>query len=239
MSTLLNGTSQQIVFSVPASGPLNVNGANTLLILWRIVTTSDLTWLSGIETETSAAAASATIGRHVNGTVYWSNGTAEQNANTITDSDGWMLNAGRKTSGSTLPTLSRCIIGGANTHTVAGGTRTDPPSIASGTIRIGGNDDFANVRVAAAAIFNKVLTDAEINGVNTAKTTQSIYDLTPVCLADDDDSFGSDLMGNATFVSNNGTSDGDNPSGWVYGIGGGGPITDGPKLRFVRSALRW
>lgn len=221
MSRLCDGVDDQIAFTVPASG-INVNGAHTLLIVVRIIQTSDLTWLSFIETETSAAAAGAAMGRSaLAGGVYWSQGATLGEANTITDSDGWMICAASKASGSSIPRLHRSIIGGANTHTDWTGALAAAASIASGTIRIGGNDDFANIRVAAAAIFDKVLTDAEINGINTAKTTKSIYDLTPVWLVDDNDAFVADYMGHSGNGTKTGTaSDADNPSGWVYGVGG-------------------
>lgn len=222
MSRLFDGVNDEMVYTVPASG-IDVNGAHTLLIVVRQIATSDTIWQSYIETQTSAAAAAATLGRNNVGQVYWAQGATATSAISMTDSDNWVVAAARKTAGSSIPTFSKCVVGGANTHTAGGGSLVASPSIASGTIRIGGNDDFANIRVAAAAIFTRVLSDAEINGINAALTTQSIFDLTPVWLVDDLDGFATDYMNNADRTSIVGTADdADDPAGWVFGISGGG-----------------
>lgn len=203
--------------SVPASG-LDVNAAHTLLIVCRIMVAADLTWLSFIETETSAAATAATIGRSaLAGGVYWSQGVTLGEANTITDSDGWLICAASKPAGTSIPRLHRSIVGGADTHTDWSGALVASASIASGTLRIGGNDDFANIAVAAAAIFDKVLSDAEINGINTAKTSQSILNLSPTWMVDASDGLVLDQVGSADRTSVTGTSAAANdPTGWVY-----------------------
>jgi hypothetical protein len=217
VSRQFDGVDDQMAYTVPASG-LNVSGAHTLLIVVRIMATADNTWLSFLETETSAAATSASLGRSNGGELYWSQGATIGDEITATDSDGWMIAAATKPAGFTSPTLHRSLIGGANTHTAHASTLIAAASIASGTIRIGGNDDFANIRVAAAAIFDKVLSNAEIDGINTAKTTQAIYDLGPVWLVDDLDAFAADYMNNADRTAITGTADNaDDPSGWVFG----------------------
>lgn len=222
MSRLFDGVDDQMVYTVPASG-INVNGNHTLLVVVRIMQTNDTVWLSFIETETSAAAAAATLGRANNGELYWAQGSTSNDAITTNDSDNWIVAAATKTAGAlTTPRFYKGVVGGANTHTDGASTIAASASIASGTIRLGGNDDFANIRLTAAAIFDKVLTDGELDGINTAKTTQSIYDLTPVWLVDDNDAFATDYMGNANRTSITGTADdADDPAGWVYGISGG------------------
>lgn len=219
MSQLFDGVDDQMVYTVPASG-IDVNGAHSMLIVVRILVTADLTWLSFIETETSGAVGSAALGRSAfAGGVYWGQGTSLEEQNAITDSDGWLIAAANKPAGSSIINIHRCIIGGANTHTAGSIAKAAAASIASGTLRIGGNDDFANIRVAAAAIFTRELTNGEIDGINTAKTTQSIYNLTPAWLVDDNDGLVNDYMGRANRSSVTGTaSDADNPSGWIYGI---------------------
>jgi hypothetical protein len=229
VSRLFDGTDDQMVYAVPASG-LNVNGAHTLLVVARIMRVADNTWESFIEKETSGGAASAAMIRQqlvaTTGTLGWTNGTGLGKGTTaITDSNGWLLLAATHAAGSATPRLHRSIIATASHEHAdhSGGAIAAASSIASGTIRLGGNDDFANMRLAAAAIFDKVLSDGQIEGIVTAKTTQSIYDLTPVWLVDDADAFVSDYMNNADRTSVTGTADdADDPSGWVYGIGGGG-----------------
>src|SRR5687767_12075050 len=110
-----------MVYTVPAAG-VNVNGAHTLLLVVREIATNDAIWQSYIETETSAAGAAATLGRRNDGTLYWAQGVTLGNAISMTDSDNWVIAAARKTAGSSVPTLSKCVIGGANTHTAGGGS---------------------------------------------------------------------------------------------------------------------
>lgn len=239
MSRLFDGIDDQMVYTVPASG-VEVSGAHTLLIVVRELNTSGTAWQSYVETETSAAAAAATIGRNNGGQIYWAQGVTATSAISMTDADNWVVAATTKTAGSSIPQFYKGVIGGGDTNTAGGGTLAASPSIASGTIRIGGNDDFANIRVAAAAIFNKVLTSGELAGINAAKTTQSIYNLAPVWLVDNNDAFATDYMGNANRSSITGTaSDADDPAGWVYGIsgGGGGGVIPAP-VQIIRSNIR-
>jgi hypothetical protein len=236
----------QISYPVPASG-VNVNGAHTLLVIARITVTADNTWLSFLETETSAAAAAASLHRQqlsaTLGSVGWAaNGSLLANGGpALTDSDGWLLVASTKAAGSSVPRLHSSIIASAtHRHNDHGAALAAANSIASGTIRLGGNDDFFTGRMAAAAIFDKALTDGEIEGIAVAKTTQSIYDLTPKFLVDDNDAFLADYMGLVGNGTDAGTADdADDPADWVYGIGGAPPITDATeKLRVVRSNFR-
>jgi hypothetical protein len=94
-------------------------------------------------------------------------------------------------------------------------------------LKVGGDDDFANIYLAAFAYWNGVtLSQAQIEGINTAKTTQSILDLSPTAAYDDSDAFATDLTaGTADRSSIVGTTDSaDDPSGWVY-LGGGAAAT--------------
>lgn len=241
MSRFFDGTDDQMVYDgvvVP-----QVNGAHTLLVVARIMRVADDTWESFIETETFAAGAAATLGRRTSGNLYWAQGSTSTDVVAATDSDNWCVFAATKTAGSSIPRLHKCVIGGANTHTDHGGAAlAASASIAGGLIRLGGNDDFANMRLAAAAIFNKVLTDGEIDGIDTALTTASIAALDPTWLVDDSDAFATDLTANTLDrTSITGTADdGDDPAGWVYGVGP--PPTLGVELpdytRFPRHRLR-
>ena len=199
----------------------NLSGALTILIVVKILVAADNTWLSFIEHENSGSA-KPSLGRTNGGVIYMSNSAANQTAISITDSDGWMIVACTKATGSATPRMHKCIIGGANTHTDAGGTLGNDGTM--NTIRIGGNDDFANIRVAAAATWaGTALTDANINGINSAATTQSILDLSPSWCVDDSDAFATDLTaGTIDRTALVGTTDSaDDPTGWVY-FGGGG-----------------
>ena len=241
MSRAFDGVDDQMVYTIPSSS-YDVTGAHTILIVARIMQTNDAVWLSFIEHETSAAGASATLGRRNNGNLYWANGTTASNAVAATDSDNWCVFASRKPAGVSGVTTSKCVIGGANTHTNDGGAHANAPGVLSGTLRIGGNDDFANIRVAAAAVFpGTQLADADLNGIASAKTTQSIADLSPTWLVDDSDAFATNLVNPGVMdrASITGTADdADDPSGWVYGLGGAAATSLPPLQSFrVRSPL--
>lgn len=230
MSRLFNGSTDLMTYgSLPAA--VNVNGAFTLLVVCRILNTNDGVWLSAIETETSAAADSATLGRRSSGNVYVSNATLATGTDTgldvpWTDSDNWCVIAAGKATGTVAPFNHKIPIGGASNRTTASFGMPNAPSITGGSIKLMGNADPHNGRLAVAAIFDKALTQAEVEGIATAKTTQSIYALTPVWLVDDNDAFASDYMGNANRTAISGTTDdADDPSGWVYGISSGTTVT--------------
>jgi hypothetical protein len=106
VSRQFDGVDDQMAYTVPASG-LNVSGAHTLLIVVRIMATADNTWLSFLETETSAAATSASLGRSNGGELYWSQGATIGDEITATDSEGWMIAAATKPAGFTSTRIRR------------------------------------------------------------------------------------------------------------------------------------
>jgi hypothetical protein len=215
------------------SAAIDITGAVTALAVWRITTTTDLSWQSAIETETSAAADSLSFGRRNTGNIYLSNATTASGGDSknvspsvgIGDEDNWVVMAGGKGAGTVDPFSHKVVIGGASTRrTETARSMANCASIVGGTIKIGGNADFLTGRIAVCALFNKVLSDAEVQGIASAKTTQSIYDLAPVWLVDDNDAFTADYMGNSGDGSKTNTADdADDPAGWVYGISAGGP----------------
>ncbi len=215
MSRLFDGVDDQMAYPIPAGVALN--DALSLLIVCKIQVVSDTTWLSLLEGENSSAAVACALGRHASaGGIYFANTFSSINAGTIADSDGWMIVAVTRTAAAATD-FHKLPIGGSRT-TTAGGALADGATAAGGTMRIGGNDDFANILVAAAAYWNgTTLTTGQLDGILSAKTTQSILDLSPTWCVDDSDSFANDLIGTAHRNSLVGTtSDADNPSGWVY-----------------------
>jgi hypothetical protein len=103
------------------------------------------------------------------------------------------------------------------------------------------------MRLAAVALWNSVLTQGQIEGIASAKTTQSILDLSPLWCVDDgptSNAFALDLVGNVDRTAINGTSDNaDDPAGWVYlGEGGGGPVltaADNPPIGVLGRGAGW
>lgn len=213
-----DGVDDQMVYGSPPE----LTGALSMLIVCRILVTADDTWLSLIENETSGATGRSSIGRRGgSGEFYFSNELGISSVTVITDPDGWVILCATKASGSAAPQMHRIIIGGART-TAAGGTALGNDSAyAAGNARIGGNDDFANIAVACAATWaGTVLTTTQLDGINTAKTSQSILDLSPSWMVDASDGLVLDQVGSADRTSVVGTSAAANdPTGWVY-LGG-------------------
>lgn len=219
MSREFDGVDDQAVATI--TGP---NGAYTLLEVVRIMSTSDTIWHSFIEIENSGTLVCG-LGRSDAGLLYaYVNGT--QDDVPFTDSDGWALVAHTKTAGSTTPILHKIIIGGAATHTAVPFTTGAPASVGN-TLRLGGNDDFSHSRRAVSALIRGVaLSNAELEGIATAKTTQSIADLcnaTTDYLYDDSNGFTTNLLdpGRGDLTKTGTTDNADDPSGWVYGLSGG------------------
>lgn len=215
---LFDGVDDQMVYA----GPPQLTGALTLLIVAKILNTADAAWLSFIENESSGGAIRPSLGRRSNGDIYYSQQTGLVSGTAVQDGDGWCIIACTKAAGTTTPKGHKIPIGGSRTTTAMDSSLANSTSYAGGNLRIGGNDDFANIEVACAAIFNKALTTTELGGINTAKTSQSILDLGPVWMVDASDGLVADQVGSVDRTSVVGTAAGSSdPTGWTY-LGGGG-----------------
>lgn len=221
MSYELDGVDDYLGYTIPAGVALN--DALTLLIVVRIIVTTDTTWLSLLEGKRSTGAVGCAMGRNNLGQIYFANTGSTIAAGSITDSDNWMIVAVTRTAAA-ASTAHKAPIGGSRTSNALGAL-ADGLSLASGTMRIGGNEDFANIKVAAAAAWQSDIGTAGIDSILSAKTTQSIADLSPFWLVDDAGGFATNLVDPGVMdlsSSNGGTPfDADDPAGWVYGLGGG------------------
>lgn len=235
MSRLFDGVDDQMVYTIPAAGGPNFT-FGTMLVLVKIATTTDNAWLSFIEGETSGAGLRFAIGRQNSspGRLYYANGTVapETASVTIEDSEGWAIMCATKATGSVAPTHHKIIVStGTRTTAAPGVAAANSTTTANGNLRLGGNDDFANIYLGAAAIWvGTVLSTAQLDGIASAKTTQSILDLSPTWCVDDSDGLATDLtagtVDRATLVGT--TDSADDPAGWVYF--GGGAAVDIPYL---------
>lgn len=219
MSRLFDGVDDQMVYPAPAA----MTGTLTMLVVVKFAAASG--WASLIEMENSGAADRATIGRNptLGNNLYWSNGVSGllSGGETMTSTTDWLVLGVTKSAGTTTPRSHKCIIGGANSHTDQTGTIADAGTSAGGVLRLGANADFANVRLAAAAIWHgTALTDSDFNTIAASATTQSIADLSPTWLVDDSDGFATDLIGaNDRTILDGTADDADDPAGWVFGLG--------------------
>lgn len=222
MSRLFDGVDDLMTYPVAAGSAMN--DAFSLVMVCRILTTSDTAWLSFMEFEVGGAIRCG-LGRNNSGLLYFPNSVGTSNGVTSNDSDNWAVySVTRSTAAAT--NFRKFPIGGSATG-AAGGALADGSTAASGNMLIGGNDDFCNFRVAAFAYWNGVtLSTAQLDGIATTKTTQAILDLSPTACYDDSDAFATDLTaGTQDRSALVGTADdADDPVGWVY-LGGGAVAT--------------
>lgn len=226
MSRLFNGTSDQMMYTVDAGTAMN--DALTMLVVCRILA-ADNVWMSLLEGQNSAdSEVRAALGRSSSGNnIYFGNHIALIQAGSVTAADNWQIIAVTR-SAAAASSAHKLPIGGSRT-TTALGALADGNTLASGHLRLGGIADFANYRLAAAAIWNGVeLTNGQLDGILSAKTTASIDALNPTWLVDDSDAFATNLTNpgvmDRTSISGT-TDDADDPAGWVYGLSGGTDYT--------------
>lgn len=112
--------------------------------------------------------------------------------------------------------------------TTTGGTAGTPDKIEFGATNNGDFSSFKDMLLATAAIWNSSLSDANLNTIASALSTQSIADLSPLALWDfNQASTGTaveDLVGTSDQSAISGTSvvTIDDPPGWTFGIGPSG-----------------
>lgn len=206
-----------------ATGPPAISGAITILAVARIMATADDIWISVIEND-DGGAVNNSLGRHSSGVVYFANslGTTTGAAATWTDSDNWCVVAATRPAGAAQTVTTYCIPIGGATKAGPGSTTLGDEGAGTDRLRFGGPSDPAHIRLAVVAEFTSVLSQGQLEGIASAKTTASVAALSPVGLWDDSDAFVNDLVGSCDQTAINGTTDNaDDPAGWVYGLGGG------------------
>jgi hypothetical protein len=213
MSRLFDGVDDIMTFTTPSTSWT----FGSVLIVAKFAG-ADGTWQSLVEVTDAAAAPRMSLGRRNSGELYMANSFSLESEGPAVAADGWSIYCVTKATGTVNPTSHVAPIGGARTSSTFGTTL--PNGAGTGVrIHIGGPGDFANIYVAAAAVWNGVvLTTGQIDGILSAKTTQSILDLSPTWAADDSDAFATDLTsGTSDRTAITGTTDSaDDPSGWLY-----------------------
>lgn len=146
----------------------------------------------------------------------------------------WQLIAVTKAAGNVVPRFHRKLLGSGSWSHADGNAALPDSATAVTRIALGAGVSFGSValwkaqRLAVAAVFGSALSDANLEAIETAKTTQSIADLTPVALWDLNQASTatavSDLKGSSSQTSLVGTAvaTGDDPSGWTFGVSAGG-----------------
>lgn len=213
---------------------LAVTGALTFLVVVKFVQASG--WEALIECETNNAGLyRCGITRNSGTGLRFADETSFSDAGSFADSDGWIIAATTKATGTATPDHHKIVIGGSRT------TSTGSAAVGSGNsttvehVKLGGDDDPAEIYLGAAAIFSKVLTITELDGINTAKTGQAIFDLGPIWFADYGNSFATEIISGRSLTISGTTTSSDDPSGWVYY--GAAAATKAPIWNPARYAL--
>lgn len=254
--TVTPANSGLMTYNLGASAGVASYAFGTQLIVCRFVSTPDWASLIELERATSNEArggisyrgSAADLLTYNQSTSVGSSEAGTGTPFTIGTGDNWCLYAATKATGTVAPTFHKIPIAtGTRTTIQTTNTLGDTSLLANGFIRIGGNDDSANIRLCTAAVLpGIVLTGTQLDGIVSAKTTASILALTDAnsWVVDDSDGFATDLKGNHNRSALVGTTDdADDPAGWVYfgGSGGGSTIvsplrTSGPSYAAHRAA---
>lgn len=227
-----DGVNDSIHMSI---GSCNRNAGNTTwLVLMKKLT--DAAWQAIMGLHSSAGTAVQGWEINTGNLQYWDLDVAGEtigpssptpNDTRITVANGWVIMGASKVTGTQAGHFHRYIFSTADWNRGNGGTMVDGNSPgATGTVRFGewqGGDDF-NGNIAVAGIWDRVLTDTEVDALTTG--LQAWVDSTPVGLwAFNQDSVATaveDITGNGANQSAiTGTSvDADVPAGFDFSLGG-------------------
>lgn len=233
----LDGIDDSLRFTGSFGAPNNgTNGFSTLLVLRPLTNSLGAECYSSIA---SAASGLVTLGAlYHNTTTAWAwgsdNPSVDSSATPSPSTANWAVGALTKATGSVAPVIHYCPLGGTPQHL----TGSAPVANSSGTAATNwffgvfpDGTGFRDYRLAVAAYFLRSLSSAEVESVQTARTTTSIYALNPVSLIDFNQASTAtsppDLMGIATLAARTGTTviTTDDPPSWVFGLGVSGSST--------------
>lgn len=231
-----------IACSVGSLGAI-CNGAYSIIgIVKPLTATANGKAYMGIQVGTSSLLSSFGENSSARQAVY----TDAEQADAITNVDtSWQILALSRASGTSTVAFSRKALGtGTWTHASSSQTvannATTADRIEFGGFLAGGFGSSKDCRIATIAVYNTALSDATIESVQTTPSTQQLADLGAVALWDfNQASTGTalaDLVGTANQTAISGTSvvTTDDPTGWTFGLsgGGGGVAGQGPPYEF-------
>jgi hypothetical protein len=155
-----DGTNDEIRCSI---GACTITTAITLAIVARRTSTG-YSALLALHTSGGTATFALEVEDNAGGNSVDFTGKVDH-ALTCPTTDGWVLLAGGKAAGTSTPRLHKYVYStNAWSHVNAGSTLADQSSVSGGTVRFGewqDTDDFAG-DLAVAAVWNRLLTDAEL-----------------------------------------------------------------------------
>lgn len=229
-----DGTDDYLTLGAPAGSIALANGPCSIVALIKpLVLTGDYTYISPHRSSGSAplfemhdGSGGGTLSHYsiTDGTVSGAVG--------CTASDWQVLGISKPTGTGIFVRMHRKILGsGSWTHIDATADTGSVPTEAWVATVLGRRpstaDHYKNFRIAVAAVFNYELSDANYETVESASTTQAIFDLGPLVLWEFNQASVAtaveDLIGAADETARTGTTvvTGDDPSPWTFGLTGG------------------
>lgn len=216
MARRFNGTSDFIVFTLPASLQSVVAGSTTLVCVANFTDGTD-----GAMVHARTSGGTNSWWMETAGNVWnYGQGVTAKNVGGQTNGS-WAAYIGRKTTGgANAPRGRKIIFGGATTDTTAGTGLADGTAPGAGGIlqvgKWGTASEFINADIAAVAVFNSDLSDGT---TATFTTWQAILDAAPVWAVHFDQANATDAITDATGNGGNsstitGTTIVSNPSGF-------------------------
>lgn len=227
-------------FGAPNNG---TNGLSILLVVRPLTNASGTAeCFSNIASAASGAVNLGSIYQDVATAYTWgadNPSTDAQGAGLNPSTSSWAVIAVTKGAGVVAPRLHYCPLGGTPVH-APGSITVGNSSGASATNWFFGEfpdgTGFRDFRLAAAAFSLSAFSDAQVESVQTARTTAAINALSPLSLIEFNQSSVTapvDLKGVATQAAITGTSvvTGDDPPSWVFGLGvSGSSSASGPGM---------
>jgi hypothetical protein len=227
-----------------AVGAAGVTGPSSMLLLAKVL--GDGSWQGGMGLWTSGNTPTITLQRSdslttpANSIRYVLTQSSDVGAITWNVAAGWVLIGFSKASGSAIPTMHLySFSSGLWTHTAAAAAIANGTSVAGGTIRFGiQGTDTGNMRIAAAAVYDVALTNANVDAITAAGLkTSSLYraaGTTPKGLWEFNQASTAtnvvDLTGGGAdqnAITGTTVITGDDPAGWTFdGIAGLTPTID-------------
>jgi len=201
----------------------------TLLIVGRLVGTPSNNNDPAVSLDTSANAGLGSIYKGTAEELTWGsdNPGADSASATNAMTTSWSIWAITKAAGTVAPVAHYgTLASGSLTHAATATAVANSSGTAGARLFFGtfGASGFLNYRLAVGALFNTALTNAQLDGVMTAKTTASIDALNPISLMEFTQTSVAtavtDLKSLATQAAITGTTaiTGDDPPGWTFGL---------------------
>lgn len=221
MSRLFDGVNDEVTWSL---GSVVGTGAWTFAVIVKF--DAAVAWQGLVNLEQTPATHRVGIERYNTGgdlaAMTGGGANTQPSGLLISSTDGWMvLSAARAAGNVTVRFTKHPIAGASPTQSTSGATQDNP--LAANEILFGNTAgaDWFKGRLAAVAIWDTNLSDAQMLSLGSSLSRANWLSLTPKFLVDEMDAFATDYAGTSTRTGLvDTTDDADDPAGWANWAGG-------------------